>query len=137
MNLSKTMFGVLLLAVCGAGLSASAKSKLSRVYMFGFAASFTDSVVYMTDIQPIDSAYLDAKTGFLQERSLYSAQLQYFVEKNYQTSNTTCVVFYHTSRKKLENDFLDVKKRYGKERNMILKPIGGDAFRFQAEEHQE
>lgn len=135
MNSSKTLFSLLFLLVCGLGLSASAKSKLSKVYVFGFAASFTDSLVYLTDIQQLDSAYVDAKTGFLQERSLYGTQLQYFVEKTYQQPNTTCVVFYNVSRKKLESEYLDIRKKYGQDPNLILKTLGGDGFRFVCEEH--
>lgn len=137
MNSSKTLFSLLFLVCCGLGLSASAKSKLNKVYMFGFAASFTDSVVYITDIQSVDSAYLDARTGFLAERSLYSTQLQYFIEKTFGKVNATCAVFYNVSRKKLEKEFLSVRKQYGTDRTVVLKPIGSDEFRFQTEEHHE
>lgn len=137
MNPSKTLFSLLLFVCCGLGLSASAKSRLNKVYMFGFAASFTDSVVYITDIQAVDSVYLDGKTGFLAERSLYSTQLQSFVEQSYGKSNATCAVFYNVSRKKLEKEFLSVRSRYSADRTLLLKAIGGDEFRFQAETHHE
>lgn len=135
MSSIKTCLGLFLLLLLGMGADASAKVKVNRVYMFGFAASFTDSVVYVTDIQTLDSAYIDTKTGFLQERSLYSAQLQFFVEKQYQIPYATCVVFYNPSRKKLEREYLEIKGRYGKDPGLLLKLLGGDVFRFVAEEH--
>ena len=36
--------------------------KPKTIYVYGFAASFNDSTVYFTDIQQVDSAYIDSKT---------------------------------------------------------------------------
>ena len=50
----------LIALVCGVGcLTASAKVERTKVYMFGFSASFTDSLVYMTAIQELDSAWIN------------------------------------------------------------------------------
>ena len=43
-----------------------AKVKVApKMYIFGFSASFKNSIVYFTDIQELDSAWIDTKTKFL------------------------------------------------------------------------
>ncbi len=125
---------VVLLA-CVAG--ATAKIKQTSVYMFGFATSLTDSVVYITDIQRVDSAYIDTKTNFLQERALYSLQLQNYIERTYAKPFATCVVFFAEKKSKLEAEFVRVRKRYKADSELLVQPIGGDAFRFVPETHYE
>ena len=46
------------------------------VYLAGVSASFTDSLVYFTDVQYLDSAAVDSK-GLLVGRALYSICLLY------------------------------------------------------------
>ena len=72
---------VLTLLVCVA-MGAEAKTiKARHMYVFGFAASFKDSVVYMTEIQDVQGAMYDTKTKFLLGRDSYSDQLKtYFRE---------------------------------------------------------
>ena len=50
----------------------------------------TDSVVYFTDIQILDSAKV-SKEGFLAHRELYSYQLKNFLEDNQLQQNSTCM----------------------------------------------
>ena len=54
-----------LILCSGFALQVSAKQKIEPRYLFGFAASFADSTVYFTDIQKVDSAWIDTKTKFL------------------------------------------------------------------------
>ena len=68
----------------------SAKSKVQKVYLFGFAASFNDSTVYFTDIQEIDSAWVDDKTNFLHDRDQYSYQLRDYLAEKFEP-NRTCI----------------------------------------------
>ena len=51
------------------------KTILKQVYAFGISASFTDTVVYFTDIQILDSAKVSKKVS-LTHRELYSYQLK-------------------------------------------------------------
>ncbi len=129
-----TLAALLLVAV---GMGASAKVKQKTVYMFGFSTALTDSVVYITDIQRLDSAYYETKGNFLQERALYGVQLQNFVEAAYRKPGSTCVVFFHTKRRKAEKEYLKVKKRYETDSATTVQLIGGDAFRFVPEIHYE
>ena len=67
---------LLVLTVCSAFSLKGSKS----VYIVGVSASFTDSLVYFTEIQLLDSVSLD-KNKMLPERSQYSYQLKNYLEK--------------------------------------------------------
>lgn len=70
------------------------------VYVAGVSASFTDSLVYMTDIQYVDSASLD-KNGFLVGRALYSLQLKDYLEMQKGERNRTWVSYFSVPRRKV------------------------------------
>ena len=57
------------LTIMGASEATAKRRQLSHIYMFGLAASFTDSTVYFTEIQTVDSAWIDDKTFFLENRN--------------------------------------------------------------------
>ncbi len=86
--------------------------KQQDVYVFGFSASFTDSVVYITDIQKLDYAWIDTKGNHLMEREEYAYQLKRYLADQLGTPHRTCVVFYAKNRKKAEKQFLKMKKLY-------------------------
>lgn len=83
-----------------------------RLYMFGFAASFNDTIVHFTEIQHLDSAWIDHKTEFLGGRDNYSYQLRDFLAAKLQMPHRTCVVFYNKDRLKLEKVYLKMKRIY-------------------------
>ena len=60
--------------------TAHAKNDPTTAYMFGFASSFSDSTVYMTSVQRVDSVYLTHKKLFLDNRENYSLQLKEYLE---------------------------------------------------------
>ena len=74
------MILVALLVVCTTDVTA--KPKQTKLYIFGVSMNFTDSLTYMTDIQTLEHAYVDSKTGFMYDRSIYSQQLQIWIEYN-------------------------------------------------------
>ena len=57
-------------------LTAQAKNEMRKAYVFGFASSFNDSTVYITDIQELDSVWFTSKHHFLVSRENYSYQLR-------------------------------------------------------------
>ena len=81
------------------------------IYAYGFASSFNDSTVYITEIQQLDSAWVDSKTGFLYSRDNYSYQLRDHL-KNAGVATPTCVTVYAKTRKEIEKKYFDIKKRY-------------------------
>lgn len=99
------------------------------VYLVGVSASFTDSLVYFTDIQLVDSAALDSK-GLLIGRSLYSIQLKDYLEQHQDGKNRTCFMFFNTKKRKLEKEISKLKQKYQKGNTLVLKDLG-DSFRFE------
>ncbi len=116
-----------------AQMAGAAKPECRRVYVFGFAASLTDSVAYITDIQTLDTAYV-YKNGFLADRSLYSMQLNNYLLTTLHRDNMTCMVFFDAKRSKLEKKYLKVRKNYRTSHAVVLSPLGSDAFLFRCEE---
>lgn len=106
-----------------------------RVYMFGFATSYVDSVSYMTDLQAVD-AYI-MPNGFLAYRSLYSLQLNNYLLAKRGRENMTCTVFFSKSKSKAEKKFQKVRKIFQKTHRGIIQPLGIDVFRFEPEEWTE
>ena len=81
-------------------------------YMFGFIANFSDSVIYITDIQTVDSVWYDHKTKFLLGRSTYSNQLREYFSNTLNQPHRTCIVIFALTRKEIEKKYLKLKKQY-------------------------
>lgn len=118
--------------ICGWSTNVSAKLKcVPKLYAFGFAASFNDSTVYFTDIQEIDSAWINDKNDFLVSRDNYSYQL-----KNYFTSigleHRTCIISFALKRKDIEKKYQKMKNKYVKAGNYDIKNVSTDDFHFTA-----
>ena len=86
--------------------------KPAHVYMFGFSASFQDSIVYVTDIQDVQGAWIESKTKFLLGRDNYSYQLKEHFTNNLQDPDRVCMVFYATSKSKAEKIMKKLMKKY-------------------------
>ena len=101
---------VLLAFVCSFSSASAKVICVPKLYAFGFSASFNDSIVYFTDIQVIDSAWINDKTKFLISRDNYSYQL-----KNYFTSigqeHRTCVISFALTRKEIEKKYKKMKEK--------------------------
>ena len=108
---------------------------VTRVYMFGFALSLTDSTACQTEIQAIDSAWLEPSHKLLGDRALYSLQLQYHMESVEHRKNTLCTVYYSTSPRKLQRKWAKVKKRYEKAPAMKYRELPKERFAFKAEKY--
>ena len=93
------------------------------------SASFTDTVVYFTEIQILDSVSL-SKEGFLAHRELYSYQLKNYLEDNLLQQNSTCMIYFSENKSKLEKEATKILNKYKKSRNMTVTRIEADKFRF-------
>ena len=94
-------------------MGAEAKSvQAKHMYMFGFAASFKDSVVYITEIQDVQGAWYDTKSKFLLGRDNYSAQLKDHFKEKMQMPDRVCMVFFAKTMKKAEKKYLKLRKKY-------------------------
>ncbi|WP_202900283.1 hypothetical protein [Segatella paludivivens] len=108
---------------------------ISKVYMYGFGASFNDSTVYFTDIQEVDSAWIE-KQGFLYSRDNYSYQLRDYLVKLHM-EHATCVTIWSKDRKDLEKKLLYMKKKYSftnvKKKSKfryLIKDISASEFQY-------
>lgn len=118
-------------------INTEAKPKQTKVYVFGVSVNFTDSLTYMTDIQTLDQAYIETKTGFLYDRSIYSQQLQIWVENTKNQPYTTCTIFFSESKSKLEKKYKKVEAKYNKDQSTILKKLEAGEFKFRTIEWTE
>lgn len=113
------------------------KPKQTKVYIFGVSINFTDSTTYITDVQALEPAYIETRTGFLYDRSIYSQQLQIWVEYAKNQPNTTCTVFFSENKSQLEKKYIKVRNNYNKDQSTKLKTLNAGEFKFIPQEWTE
>ena len=128
MKYVKILFAIALVFTMCSAFSLK-KDHSKPIYAFGISASFTDSVVYFTDIQVLDSATL-TKEGFLTHRELYSYQLKNYLEDNRLQENSTCMIYFSENKKKLEKEATKILNKYKKNNRMTVSRIDSDKFHF-------
>ncbi len=130
----KTLLALLAAVMLLCSGSYAKKQPVPKIYMFGVAASFTDTIVHFTTIQEVDSAWIETKNQFLLERQAYSYQLRDFLEQKQQMPHRTCIVFYSQKREKLEKKFDKMMKLYTKskdgQRHFDIRHLGLQDFSF-------
>lgn len=127
---------LLTFALVLASLTTFAANKPAKVYMFGFAASFNDSTVCFTNIQEVDSAYIDSKTKFLYSRENYSYQLRDYLEQQ-SFDSPTCITVFAFSRKDIEKKYARMRRRYTDNGKYIVKEVSSPDFEYQAIKFEE
>ena len=117
-------------------IPAAARNKVvSKAYMFGFAASFNDSIVYLTDIQEVDSVWFTQKKKMLMGRSNYSYQLRDYFADKMNMPKRTCVVMAGMKRKDVEKKYEKMKKMYTStkgNKQYEVRYLPGSDFTFKA-----
>ncbi len=84
-----------------------------KMYMFGFAASFNDTIVHFTDVMEVDSVWIESKNKFLLGRNYYSHQFRDYLNTTENLPLRTCVTFYAKTRAKAEKQLLKMRRLYG------------------------
>ena len=128
MKYVKILFAIALVFTMCSAFSLK-KDHSKPVYAFGISASFTDTVVYFTEIQILDSVSL-SKEGFLAHRELYSYQLKNYMEDNLLQQNSTCMIYFSENKKKLEKEATKILNKYKKNNRMTVSRIDSDKFHF-------
>lgn len=133
----KSLVVLLALIFCQASTLQAQKSKseVRSIYMFGFSASFSDSLIYITDIQRVDSVRFQDKSGLLMNRTSYSNQLQFYLEREMNRPKTTCVTFCNEDLKKLQKERNEIWNKYSKDRSVIVKTLTKEQFEFEPENY--
>lgn len=121
---------LLLVVATMATVTAFASNIRTKLYIYGFVASFNDSTVYFTSIQETDSAWIDKKTKFLYSRENYSYQLRDYM-RGIGLETPTCVTIYDRKKKKIEKKFTAMKKKYSKNGIYNIKYITPSDFQFE------
>jgi len=106
------------------------KKPKTGVYVFGFSASFTDSTVYFTAIQPIDGIILEKKTKFLPGAPEYSYQLKDYLEEKRGEKNRVCAIFADETKAKAEKRFINLRKQYINQKNLNVIFLTEDEFKY-------
>lgn len=121
----------LLLGIVNTTMAAN-DSQVKPIYIFGFSASFNDSIVYITDIQHMDSAWIGKKTKFLLGRENFSYQLRDYLSESLSQPHRTCMVVYGFSQKDIKKKLADLKKKYiGKDKQTYdVRYITSEQFSF-------
>jgi len=134
---NKTAIAAILLLMAAVFTGASAKNKcVPKLYAFGFAASFNDSIVHFTNIQEIDSAWINDKNKFLLNREDYSYQLRNYLEEQ-GMPRRTCVICYDIKQKKAQKKFNKMRNKYVKRGNTDIRIIPNEEFSFTAIKPEE
>lgn len=115
----------IVLAVCTAS---TLEKKKNGMYIVGVSASFSDSLIYFTDIQFMDSVEL-GKDKLLPMRGQYSDQLEAYLELQKGLENRTCFIYFDEKKQKLEKAIQKMKAKYQKEGKSVLRETGAD-FKF-------
>lgn len=124
---------LLVLTVCSAFSLKGSKNK--PVYIVGVSASFTDSLVYFTEIQLLDSVHVD-KNKMLPERAQYSYQLKNYLENEEGLTNRTCFVYFSNNKNKLQKTVTKMKTKYQKGKTMLVREVNPNEFRFKKLEEE-
>lgn len=133
MYVKHILFSILALLLCVGGAEAKKNSQVQKIYIFGMAASFTDTIVHFTPIEEVDSAWIEKKQ-FLLGREEYSYQLREYLASKLLMPQRTCIVVYDEKRKKLEKKYARMMRLYTtppkKGRSYDVRHIEQKDFRF-------
>ncbi|MBO4822744.1 MAG: hypothetical protein J5548_14915 [Prevotella sp.] len=132
----KKLFAFILCSLALCCMHVQGKERCTPIYIFGTSASFIDSVVYITEIQIVDSAWVADKTGFLVKRGNYSSQLSNYLAQQGMTSRT-CFVTYATNEKDILKKMAKMRKKLNGSKkhpkHFDIRLIDEEEFKFHAE----
>ena len=133
---------ITLAVIMAALLPAKASAKgivMPKGYLFGFVANFTDSVVYFTDIQAVDSVWYDTKKKFLLGRDIYANQLRNYFAESLKMPHRTCIVSFALTRKDAEKKLVKMRKLYTEKNagSYEIRNLNENEFKFNAVSMEE
>lgn len=132
MKLLRSLLALMLMFIVCTGFIGK-KQKEKEVYLFGVAASFSDTLIYYTDIQLLDSVKLD-KNGFLNRRDVYSNQLKEYIQYQMAHDNYTCMIYFSDNKEKLQKRQTKIVKGYEKNEGLSVNHIPTSDFKFKKPE---
>lgn len=126
MKLIKVFASLMLVFVLCSAFTQEKKGK--GVYIAGVSASFTDSLIYFTDIQFVDSVVI-GRDGLLPGRDDYSDQLEAYLLEVKGSANRVCFIYFNKNKAKVQKTLSTMKDKYKKDGKSVLHEVG-DSFKF-------
>jgi hypothetical protein len=127
----KSLFILLFVLIAAVGVAREKKDnnkvKEAPVYILGASVSFSDSIVYFTEIQKLDNVVLE--NGFLPHRQYYAYELKDYMSFEENIPGRISVVYFDEKRSKLEKKEQKIKKHLMEKENKIIRYLG-DKFKF-------
>ncbi len=118
------------------GHSEAKRVVVPKMYMFGFAASFNDTIVHFTDVMEVDSVWIESKNKFLLGRNYYSRQFKDYLTTAENLPLRTCITVYAPTRAKAEKKLLKMKRLYTLSKDgrshFDVRYIDAGAFKYKA-----
>ncbi len=132
--MKKALLILLLMLVAAVGIARDKKEgkntkeiKEVPVYIWGASISFSDSVVYFTEIQELGAMVLE--NGFLPHRQYYAYELKDYMNFNENMPGRISVIYFDEKRSKLEKQEQKIKKRLVEKEGLTVRYLG-DKFKF-------
>ena len=97
------------------------------VYIWGASMSFSDSIVYFTEIQKLDAVVME--NGFLPYRQYYAYELKDHMNFEENMPGRISMIYFDEKLKKLEKKEQKIKKHLIEKENKIIRYLG-DKFKF-------
>lgn len=97
------------------------------VYIWGASMSFSDSIVYFTEIQKLDAVVME--NGFLPYRQYYAYELKDHMSFEENMPGRISMIYFDEKLKKLEKKEQKIKKHLMEKENKIIRYLG-DKFKF-------
>lgn len=99
------------------------------VYVMGASFSFSDSIVYFTEVQFIDSVKLEKGTKFLPDRQHYAYELKDYMTFNENMPGRISVILFSKKESSLKKKEVKLKGRLERKRGLMVRYLG-DKFKF-------
>lgn len=120
---------ILFFALFSAVSLLSAKNDKDVAYLFGVSFSHNDSIVYFTEIQPLEGLKLQSRSRILPDRQHYAYELKDYMNFTEGKPGRTSAIYFAKSRKKLEKVEAKIKKKVLHKDKGTVRYLG-DKFRF-------
>lgn len=105
----------------------SKNTKEVPVYIMGASMSFSDSIVYFTEIQKLDAVVL--QNGFLPHRQYYAYELKDYMSFEENMPGRISVIYFDEKYNKLVKKEQKIKKRLMEKDGKAVRYLG-DKFKF-------
>ena len=109
------------------GKKENKKIKEVPVYIMGASMSFSDSIVYFTEIQKFDAVVLE--NGFLPHRQYYAYELKDYMSFEENMPGRISVIYFDEKLNKLEKKEQKIKKHLMEKEGKTVRYLG-DKFKF-------